>query len=157
MYVIILQLLASYIYIQGCMHHNFRNVSIIIWDWYSRERQETGGIGWGKQFHCGFLHFLEVGSFRKFMESVLSSFPNTTPVPRQSLKINNTVSMWNFTDHQKHFLYIFKFVHPVPLHWRAFSSQTWKVKVRIRWMLERYNQFKFLHSQINPGVSMLEF
>ena len=38
-----------------------------------------------------------------------------------------------------------------------YISQTWKVKVGIRWMLERYNQFIFLHSQINLGVLMLEF
>jgi hypothetical protein len=25
---------------------------------------------------------------------------------------------------------------------KHFSSQTWKVKVWIRWMLERYNQFR---------------
>ena len=47
-------------------------------------------------------------TFRKFMEYVLSSRPTMTQVPRQSLKINYTVSMgnfeiFNFTDHQKHF------------------------------------------------------
>ena len=59
-------------------------------------------------------------TFQKFMESVLSSRPTTTPVLRQSLKINYTVSMgdfeiFNFTEHQKHFLCIFKFVQFVQL------------------------------------------
>ena len=35
-------------------------------------------------------------TFRKFMEYVLSCRPTMTPVPRQSLKINYTVSMGNF-------------------------------------------------------------
>ena len=74
------------------------------------------------------------------MESFLSSRPTTTPVLRQSLKINYTVSMgdfeiFNFTEHQKHFLCIFKFVQFVQLtsifllklkKWKYGSDECWK-------------------------------
>ena len=79
-------------------------------------------------------------TFRKFMDYVLSCRPTMTPVPRQSLKINYTVSMgdfeiFNFTEHQKHFLCIFKFVQFVQLtsifllklkKWKYGSDECWK-------------------------------
>jgi hypothetical protein len=51
----------------------------------------------------------------KFIKSVLSSRPTTTPVPRQSLKINYTVSMGDFVHFQ---------ICPICSIDKHFSSQT---------------------------------
>ena len=83
-------------------------------------------------FLADILHFLDggatqFGNFPKIMEYVLSCRPTMTPGPRQSLKINYTVSMgnfeiFNFTDHQKHFC---KFsIFPPSSIDEHFSSQT---------------------------------
>ena len=79
-----------------------------------------------------------------------------TPVPCQSLKINITVfsrenfEIYNFTDHQKHILHIFEFVHPVPLTGIFFSN----LKSESR---DQMNAGKVQSVQINSVVFMLEF
>ena len=99
------------------MHHNFRNHNL------RRERRETGSAGWGpvqsKQFPCGYFTLLRGGInpiwklSEKFIKSVLSSRPTTTPVPHHLLKINYTVSIgnfeiFNFTEHKKHIFGFFR-------------------------------------------------
>ena len=94
-------------------------------------------------------------TFRKFMEYVLSCRPTMTPVPRQSLKINYTVSMgdfeiFNFTEHQKHFLCIFKFVQFVQLTRIIFSNLKSE-------SMDQMNVGKVQSVQINPVAFMLKF
>ena len=89
------------------------------------------------------------------MESFLSSRPTTTPVLRQSLKINYTVSMgdfeiFNFTEHQKHFLCIFKFVQFVQL------TSIFLLKLKSESM-DQMNVGKIQSVQINPVAFMLKF
>ena len=124
------------------MHHNFRNHNL------RRERRETGSAGWGpvqsKQFPCGYFTLLR-GGINPIWKLSENSWNMFCLVVLLSHQINHTVSMgnfeiFNFTDHQKHFC---KFsIFPPSSIDEHFSSQTWKVKVGIRWMLERYNQFR---------------
>ena len=91
-------------------------------------------------------------TFRKFMEYVLSSRPTMTQVPRQSLKINYTVSMGNFeififTDHQKDFC---KFsIFSTQFHWRAFFFSNLKSESR-----DQMNVGKVQSIQINSVVML---
>ena len=103
------------------MHHSFRNVSIIIWDGKGGKR--GGVLSNPNNFLADFFTLLRSTQF--------GNFP---------LKINYTVSMgdfeiFNFTEHQKHFLCIFKFVQFVQLtsifllkleKWKYGSDECWK-------------------------------
>ena len=131
------------------MHHNFRNHNL------RRERRETGSAGWGpvqsKQFPCGYFTLLRGGinPIWKLSENSWNMFCLVVPLWHQcraSRSRSIIQYLWEIlksliSQTIRSIFVNFQFFPPSSID-EHFSSQTWKVKVGIRWMLERYNQFR---------------
>ena len=122
------------------MHHNFRNVSIIIWDGKGGKR--GGVLSNPNNFLADFFTLLRSTQLRNFPKNLWNLFCLVVPLRHQCRASRSvaTVSMgdfeiFNFTEHQNHFMCIFKFVQYVQLtsifllkleKWKYGSDECWK-------------------------------
>ena len=129
------------------MHHNFRNVSIIIWD------GKGGKRGWvlsnPNNFLADFFTLLRSTQFGNFPKNLWNLFCLVVPLRHQccASRSRSTIQyLWEIlksliSQNIRSIFVNFQFFPPGSID-EHFSSPIWKVKVGIRWMLERYNQFR---------------